>query len=227
MADMPPLTPQDYDPWRLATPLQLLTLLERLGTAMTEVARWLHVPKSSVSMWRHGTRAFPPKHLPTLLERTRRTLDAQADLTRKAVSLAPTEALRRALHDEFEVLYARWKSEVLSDAGILRRQLQQQAEAFVQEIARQPLRADVLEHLDLVWGTMRQHVALLMALEGVTPDPEQTWDARMTVAHEAAHPSRPSRTPRARRGNGPGGPEPLPSTMCRAEHTDFFDEVPL
>ena len=127
MADLPPLTPQDYDPWRLATPLQLLTLLERLGTAMTEVARWLHVPKSSVSMWRHGTRAFPPKHLPTLLERTRRTLDAQADLTRKAVSLAPTEALRRALHDEFEVLYARWKSEVLSEAGILRRQLQQQA----------------------------------------------------------------------------------------------------
>ena len=66
MADVPALTPRDYDPWRLATPLQLLTLLERLDVSMTEVARWLHVPRSSVSMWRHGTRTIPPKHIPTL-----------------------------------------------------------------------------------------------------------------------------------------------------------------
>ena len=186
MADMPALTPQDYDPWRLATPLQLLTLLERLDVPMTEVARWLHVPKSRSVCGAMARARFPPNTSPTLLERTRRTMDAQADLTRKAVSLAPTAALGRALHDEFEVLYARWKSEVLSEAGTLRRVLQANAQALMQEVAQQPFRADALAHLDTVWGTMRQQVALLMELEGVAPDPEQEWTRRLTEAHEAA-----------------------------------------
>jgi hypothetical protein len=196
MADIPALTPRDYDPWHLATPLQLLTLLERLDVSMTEVARWLHVPRSSISMWRHGTRTIPPKHVPTLLERTRRTLEEAAELTSKAVSLAPTEDLRQAIRAEFGALWQRWKSEVLHEAGTLRRTLQANCQALRQELAHQPFRADALESLDLLWGTIRQIVALLMELEGVAPDPEQELIARLTAAHEAAHPPQGDEDPR-------------------------------
>ena len=38
--DMPALTPRDDDPWHLATPLQLLTLLERLDRGPLAGRRW-------------------------------------------------------------------------------------------------------------------------------------------------------------------------------------------
>lgn len=192
MADTPALTPQDYDPWQLATPLQLLTLLERLGVSMSDVARWLHVPRSSVSMWRHETRTIPPKHIAALHEHTQRTFEAAADLTRKAASLAPTTALGEAIRAEFGALWGRWKTEVLHEAGTMRRGLQANVQELGRVLAQQPFRADALERLDLMWGTIRQQVALLIELEGVAPDPEQEWAVRLTAAHEAAHP-----TPRA------------------------------
>jgi predicted transcriptional regulator len=189
MADLPALTPQDYDPWRLATPLQLLTLLERLGVSMSEVARWLHVPRSSVSMWRHETRTIPPKHIAALHEHTRRAFEAAADLTTKAVSLAPTAAVGEAIRAEFGALYGRWKTEVLHEAGTMRRGLQANVQTFDQDVAQQPFRADALARLDRVYGTIRQQVEILMELEGVAPDPEQELIARLTAAHEAAHPT--------------------------------------
>jgi hypothetical protein len=189
MADTPALTPQDYDPWRLATPLQLLTLLERLGVSMSEVARWLHVPRSSVSMWRHETRTIPPKHLAALHEHTQRAFEAAADLTKKAVSLAPTEELREAIRAEFGALYGRWKTEVLHEAGTMRRGLQANVQTFNHHVAQQPFQAHTLEKLDLVYGTIRQQVEILMELEGVAPSWDEAWTARLTAAHEAAHPT--------------------------------------
>ena len=192
MADTPALTPQDYDPWHLATPLQLLTLLERLGVPMSEVARWLHVPRSSVSMWRHGSRTIPPKHVEALHERTRRTYEAATELTMKAVSLAPTAELGEALRAEFGALYIRWKTEVLHEAGTMRRGLQANVQTLDRELAQQPFRANALAQLDLVWGTIRQQVEILMELEGVAPSWDEAWTARLTAAHEAAHPTPPA-----------------------------------
>ena len=119
---------------------------------MSEVARWLHVPRSSVSMWRHETRTIPPKHIEALHERTWRTYEAAVDLTKKAVSLAPTEELREAIRAEFGALYGRWKTEVLHEAGTMRRGLQANVQTLDRALAQQPFRANALAQLDLVWG---------------------------------------------------------------------------
>lgn len=107
----------DSPAWVFATPLALLFLLERFGVPMAEVARWLHVPRSNISMWRHGTKAVPAKHLQTLRERAQETLARQAELTEKAASLAATDTLRQALRTEFEARYSRWEAEMLQDAA--------------------------------------------------------------------------------------------------------------
>ena len=155
---------------------------------MSEVARWLHVPRSSVSMWRHETRTIPETHR-ALHERTWRTYEAAVDLTKKAVSLAPTEELREAIRAEFGALYGRWKTEVLHEAGTMRRGLQANVQTLDRALAQQPFRANALAQLDLVWGTIRQQVEILMELEGVAPSWDEAWTARLTAAHAAAHPT--------------------------------------
>jgi hypothetical protein len=188
MADTPALTPQDYDPWQLATPLQLLTLLERLDVPMSEVARWLRVPRSSVSMWRHGTRAIPPKHIPALRTWARLALDQAAELTDKAVSLAPTEDLRAALRTDFAAIWTRWKQEVLADAGTLERSMQANYQALGTWLARESLTGEDQESIALLLETLRTQVALRVQLQGTVPDAEATLHARLTEAHEAAAP---------------------------------------
>jgi predicted transcriptional regulator len=188
MPDTPPLTPRDYDPWQLATPQQLLTLLERLGISGSEVARWLHVPRSAISMWRHGSRAIPQKHIPALRERTRHAFDQAAELNTKTVALAPTEDLRQALRAEFAALWTRWKAEVLHEAGTLRRGLQTDVDTLTALLAHQPFAAEDPETIDLVMDTIRQKVALLVELEGLA-DPEQALLDRLTQAHESIQPT--------------------------------------
>jgi hypothetical protein len=190
MPDTPPLTARDFDPWQLATPPQLLTLCQRLGVSGIEVARWLRVPPSSVSMWLHGTRAIPPKHIPALLERTRLAFAQSVELNDKAVALAPTEDLRRAIRAEFAAIWQRWKNEVLREAGTLRRNMQANYQALGQWLAHEPFAAGDLESVRIVMDTIAQQVALLMELEGVAPDPEQALLDRLTAAHEAAQQAR-------------------------------------
>jgi hypothetical protein len=186
MADTPALTPRDYDPWQLATPLQLLTLLERLDVSMSEVARWLHVPRSSISMWRHGTREVPPKHLPTLRQRTLETWRHAVELNDKAVSLAPTEDLRQALRAEFAALYTRWKAEVLSEAGTLRRAVQADYATLGRWLACEPFTVEAEESIAMLTETIVQKVRLMRSLEGEPQSPEEALIARLTAAHAAA-----------------------------------------
>jgi len=185
MADMPALTPREYDPWALATPVQLLTLLARLGVSGSEVARWLHVPKSSVSMWRHGTRAFPPKHLETLHARTRHRFEEAVELNDKARALAPTEAVRQAIHDELAALYTRWKAEVLADAGTFAQALERNYATLGALIRQAPYRREDIEDFQRITDTMVQQMELLLTLQGEAPRPEDELLARLEAAHEA------------------------------------------
>jgi hypothetical protein len=186
MADTPQLTPRDYDAWALATPLQLLTLLERLDVSMTEVARWLHVPKSSVSMWRHGTRTVPPKHEGRLRERTRRTFDETADMTDKAARLAPTAELREAILAEFGALWGRWQQEVLYDAGTFRRAKVRQYEALGQLIHKEHPSAEDRETMALMMEAILRYVALERQQQGAVPSPAEELTTRLTAAHTQA-----------------------------------------
>lgn len=189
MADMPARTPQDYDPWELATPLQLLTLLERLDVSMSDVARWLHVPRSSVSMWRRGARAFPPKHLKALRERTRREMDATDELTDKAMRMAPTAELRQAIRAEFEALYGRWKQEVLYEAGTYRRALERQYEALGTLVHQAHFTAEDPETARVMGEALAGFVRVIYTLEPKAPSPEDATIARLTAAHAAAPPT--------------------------------------
>lgn len=185
MTDTPALTPRDFDPWLVATPRQLLALMERLGVNMSQVARDIPVSRSSISMWRHEARSVPPKHLARLRTLAKRALDQAAELTIKAVELAPTEDVRQAIRAEFEAIYTRWKVEVLHEAGTLRRGLQANVQTLTTLLAHQPFAAEDPETIDLVMDTIRQQVALLVELEGTAPDPEQELIVRLNAAHEA------------------------------------------
>jgi hypothetical protein len=183
MEGTPALRPQDYDAWTLATPLQLLTLLERLDVSMTEVARWLHVPKSSVSMWRSGRRAFPPKHEGRLRERTRRTFDDAADLNDKAASLAPTAELREAIRAEFGALWSRWQQEVLYDAGTFRRAKVRQYEALGPLIYQEHASAEDRQTMALLMEAILRYVDLERQQQGEPTSAEAALISRLTQAH--------------------------------------------
>jgi hypothetical protein len=189
--DMPALTPRDDDPWHLATPLQLLTLLERLDISMSDVARWLHVPRSSISMWRHGTRTIPTKHIPTLRQRTRDTFEQAAELADKSAALAPAEDVREAIRAEFGALYTRWRSEVLHDAGTYRRAMLRQYEALGALVHKEHYTAEDAETARLMGESLARFISTIFTLEPERPSPEEALIARLTAAHEAAHPTQP------------------------------------
>jgi hypothetical protein len=186
MADLPALTPRDYDPWHLATHLQLLTLLDRLGVPMIEVARSLHVPRSNISMWRRGTRPFPPKHLDALRAYTRRTFDAAADLTDKAASLAPTAELREAIRAEFGALWGRWQQEVLYDAGTFRRAKIRQYEALGPLLHKEHPTAEDRETMALMMEALLRYVDLERQQQGAVPSAEEELITRLTASHGEA-----------------------------------------
>jgi DNA-binding transcriptional regulator YdaS (Cro superfamily) len=198
MPDMPSLTARDYDPWQLATPQQLLTLCQRLGVNGTEIARWLRVPPSSVSMWLHGTRAVPSKHIPALLERTRLAFDQAMELNDKAVALAPTEALRQTIRAEFAALSTRWKAEVLAEAGTLWRGLQRNAATLGMIVSKEQYTREDVETVKLLSDTMVQQMELHRTLKGETPSAEEALVARLAQAHEAAAPGTLSAEERAK-----------------------------
>jgi hypothetical protein len=185
MAD---LTPRDFDPWQLAGPLQYLTLLDRLGVRMSEVAQWLHVPRSNISMWRHGTKAVPAKHLTTLRERAQERLAEVAELTDKAARLAPSEDVRQALHAEFGALWQRWRGEVLADAGTLDRAILRQYDAMGIWIRKDRYSHEDVESVRLASEALVQLMARKVALYGEAPSDEDALIAQLTQAHAAAAP---------------------------------------
>jgi hypothetical protein len=196
MADASPaLTSQDYDPWQRASPLQLLTLLHRLGVTSRVIARWCGVKPSHVSMWTHEKRSIPLRYAPILHLRARQTLEEAARLNAKEVAAQPTEALQRATQAELSNLWTKWKLEVLYDAGTLRKGLLQQYQALGRVLmqahftpADQALIAQMLE-------TILAKVETLVTLQPDAPSPEEAWIARLTAAHEAAHPTQTAEEP--------------------------------
>ena len=195
MADAPPaLTPQDYDPWRVASPLQLLTLLRRLGVTSRVIARWCGVPPTHVSMWLHGTRPIPLRYAPILHFRSRETLRDAAKLNDKEVAAQPTEALQRAMRTEFTVIYDRWKLEVLHEAGTMRRGLEQQYAALGLVLRKEQFTAEDEETAVLLTESI---LAKMKVLRTLVPEASRAEDRlldRLTQAHEgAARPQDPTK----------------------------------
>ena len=187
MADAPPaLTPQDYDPWRVASPLQLLTLLRRLGVTSRVIARWCGVPPTHVSMWLHGTRPVPLRYAPILYQRARLTLRDAAKLNDKEVAAQPTEALQRATQAEFAGIWTRWKLEVLHEAGTMRRGLEQQYAALGLVLRKDPFTAEDEETAVLLTEGILAKMKMLRTLEPEAPRAEDHLLHRLTQAHETA-----------------------------------------
>jgi hypothetical protein len=183
MADTPALTPRDYDAWALATPLQLLTLLERLDVSMSEVGRWLHVPRSSISMWRHGTRSIPQKHIATLRERTRSKFDETAQLTAKAAELAPSADVGQAILAEFQALWARWASEVRQAAETYRRAMERQYADLGTLVHKPHFTAEDPETARLMGEALAGFISTIYTLEPQVPSAQEALIAQLTAAH--------------------------------------------
>ena len=205
MADVPPaLTAQDYDPWCVASPLQLLTLLRRLGVTSRVIARWCGVKPSHISMWLHGTRPVPLRYAPILHQRARASLHEADRLNIKEVAAQPTEALQRAMRTEFTVIYDRWKAEVLYDAGTLHQGLVQQYQAQASIVTQPPFTADKRETLARMQEAVLAKYDVLLTLQPEVPSPEDELIERLTQAHAAAQQRRdPMQDPGAQTTNPP------------------------
>jgi DNA-binding transcriptional regulator YdaS (Cro superfamily) len=188
MADPGRLTPADYDVWRLATPLQFLQLMHRLGRSGREMARALGVKEAAISQWSRAKRPIPPRYAAPLRNAARLAWDEAAELTDKAAALAPSEDVRQAIRAEFGALYQRWKSEVLYDAGTLHRGLEQQTAALAALVRKPRFTAEDRETAALMTESILAKMDMLRMLDPEAPSPEDELIARLTEAHTAAAP---------------------------------------
>jgi DNA-binding transcriptional regulator YdaS (Cro superfamily) len=191
MADAAPLTPRDFDAWDLATPLQLLHLLKRLGVESTVIATWVGVKPAAVSQWNRGRREIPERYTPRLRRWAKDAVEKAWELNKKAVAAQPTEALRRAVQGEFAALWDRWTLEVLHNAGTLRKVILQQHGALGQWLSKDPLTAEDRESIALVMETILAQVDRLLTLEPEVPSAEDQLVARLTAARTDAQTTKP------------------------------------
>ena len=185
MADPIRLTPADYDPWRVASPVQLLHLIQRLGVTSRVIACWLGVKPAAISMWARGHRPIPLRYGPALFERADRTWKEAVERNTKEVSVQPTEALQRVVQSELATIYDRWKLEVLYDAGTLHAGLRQQYEALGRVVLQRRVSAENRETIALMQEAILTKYDLLLTLQGEVPSPEDELVTRLTAAHEA------------------------------------------
>lgn len=181
----PPLTPADYDPWRVASPLQLLTLLHRLGMTSRVIAAWCGVPPTHISMWLHGKRAVPLRYAPILHFRAQKTLDEADRLNAKEAEAQPTAALREATRAEFTTIWNKWKLEVLYDAGTLHKGLVQQGQALLRELMQPHFTREGRESVALMAANILTKYDVVLTLEPAIPSAEEELTQRLTQAHEA------------------------------------------
>jgi hypothetical protein len=185
MAETPPLTPADYDPWQVASPLQLLTLLHRLGMTSRVIAGWCGVPPTHISMWLHGKRSVPLRYASVLHLRASETLKEADRLNAKEAAAQPTAALHDATRAEFTALVQKWKLEVLYGAGTLHKGLVQQYQALG-AVLQPPFTPAKREAVELMTANILAKYDVLVTLQPEVPSGEQELIERLTQAHEAA-----------------------------------------
>jgi len=185
MADPLPLTPQDFEAWHLASPLQLLHLIKRLGVESTVIATWLGVKPAAVSQWNRQRREIPARYGPALLVWAKDTVEKAAARTEKEVRIQPTAELQRAVQGEFAALWTRWKLEVVHNAGTIRKVIKQNYQALGQFLSHDPLTEADADSIEVVMATLSQQVAMVRTLQGETPSGEEALLARLQAAHEA------------------------------------------
>jgi len=185
MAAPTPLTAANFDPWALATPLQLLQLMQRLGVSGRAMAYQLGVKPAAISMWLRGRRPIPAHYHAALLVWARKALEEEAQRNQKEVSVQPTEELQRAVQRELATIYERWKLEILYDAGTLLKQLHQQYQALGGVVLKKRYTDEDVESVRLMAETMMAQMERHIRLQGHTPSPEAELLARLEAAHEA------------------------------------------
>jgi hypothetical protein len=185
------LTPGEFDAWHLASPLQLLHLMKRLGVESTTIAGWLGVTPAAVSQWNRGRRAIPLRYGPALLIWAQYTIDQAWKRNAKEVAAQPTEALQRATQAEFAALWTKWKLEVLHNAGTIQKMVQRNYQALGQWLGKDPLAEVDRASIAVVMETILRQVDLLLTLQGEAPRPEAEVIERLTRAHAAAQTTSP------------------------------------
>ena len=198
MADPGALTPGDFDALRLATPLQLLHLLKRLGVESTVIAAWVGVKPAAVSQWNRGRRDIPDRYTPRLRIWAEHALEQAAAHNVKEVATQPSVALQAAVQAEFTAIWGRWKTEVLHNSGTLRKVLLHNYAALGQWLQKDPLTGADRESIAVLTDTILAQVDRLLTLVPAAPSAEEELIARLTQAHEAAPPPQPdedARTP--------------------------------
>jgi hypothetical protein len=180
--------PPDYDPWQVATPLQFLQLIHRLGVPGRVIARQVGVKPAAISMWVNQKRPIPARYGPIFRVWAQKALDDAARLNEKEQSLQPTEDLRLMVQAEFTGMVARWQTEVLYEAGTLHAAIQQQYEAMAGWVRQERYRAEDIESVRLASAALVLLMERVHALHGEPPSDEDRLVARLQAAHDAAAP---------------------------------------
>jgi hypothetical protein len=178
----------DYDPFRVATPLQLLQLIQRLGVSGRVIARWLGVKPAAISMWARERRPLPLRYEAALRLRAEHAWAEAVKRNEKDVSVQPTEALRRAVQSELATLYDRWKLEVLHEAGTALRQAHQQYHALAGWVLKERYEPEDVESVKVAMEGIVQQMERVIRLQGEAPSAEDALVARLAQAHDAATP---------------------------------------
>jgi hypothetical protein len=195
MSDQTPLTPQDFDVWKLASPTHLLALLRKLEVDGRVIATWLGITPSLVSQWYTSKRPIHPRYAPALRMRARETLEQASQRNDKEAAAQPTTALQDATRAEFDAIYNRWKQQVLFDGGTLLKQLHQQYYALGGWILKERYNAEDVASVRLVTEAMVQQMERLRRLQGTDADAEADLYARLSKAREAPHRTRDDEQP--------------------------------
>jgi transcriptional regulator with XRE-family HTH domain len=180
------LTPAAYDPWRVATPLQLLQLIQRLGVSGRVIARQVGVKPSAVSMWSRGKRPIPLSYTEPLRLWARHALGTAAQLNVKEVAAQPTAELQRMVQAEFGTIWDRWRAEVLYSAGTLDTDLLRQHASLGTMLRQRPFTPDDREHIKLALESILAKVDRLMGLQPEVLSAEEALIERLTQAHEGS-----------------------------------------
>jgi hypothetical protein len=188
MADDTGGRPAAADPWRLATPLQFLQLMQRLGVPGRVTARQIGVTPAAISMWLNQKRPIPTLYTERLRFWAQKALEDASRLNQKEADGQPTADLRQMVRAEFTGLWARWQNEVVYEAGTLHTAILRQYDALGVWVRQTPYRAEAIESVRLGAEALVQLMTRVLALQGEPPSAEDELIARVTAAREAAGP---------------------------------------
>jgi hypothetical protein len=188
MADDPGGSPVAFDVWRVATPLQFLQLMQRLGVPGRVMARQIGVTPAAISFWLNQKRSIPPGYTERLRFWAQKDLEDASRLNQKEADGQPTADLAQMVRAAFTGIWARWQGEVLYEADTLHQAIQRQYEALGAWVRQERYSAEDVESVQRGAEALVHLMTRVLALQGEPPSAEDALACSLQAAHDTTGP---------------------------------------